>query len=66
MEGFFQKTVYHEGTKAFLRKNKYGEIVLNRSTDDKIMAMFGRSFINDKYIFLVYRPNLSTKSSLED
>ena len=51
MEGFFQKTVYHEGTKAFLRKNKYGEVVLNRSTNDQIMAMFGRSFINDKYIF---------------
>ena len=51
MEGFFQKTVYNEGTKAFLRQNKYGEVVLNRSTNDQIMAMFGRSFINDKYIF---------------
>ena len=50
-EDFFQKAVYHEGTKAFLCKNKYGEVVLNRSTNDQIMAMFGRSFINDKYIF---------------
>ena len=51
MEGLFQKTVHHEGIKAFLRKNKYGEVVLNRSINDQIMAMFGRSFINDKYIF---------------
>ena len=50
-EDFFQKTVYHEGTKAFLLQKKYGQVVLNRSTNDQIMAMFGRSFINDKYIF---------------
>ena len=39
-EDFFQKKVSH-----------YGEVVLNRRTNDQIMAMLGRSLIGDKYIF---------------
>ena len=29
----------------------FGEAALNRRTNDQIMAMFGRSFKNGKYIF---------------
>ena len=52
-EDFFQKNVSHEGSKAFLGKIIIGggEVALNRRTNDQIIAMFGRSFINDKYIF---------------
>ena len=50
-EDFFQKKASHEGTRTFLGKKNYGEVVLNRRTIDKIMPRFGRSFINDKCIF---------------
>ena len=48
---FFQKKSSLEGTKTFLGKKKYGEIVLNWKTTDQIMPRFERSFINDKCIF---------------
>ena len=48
MGGFFPKNSSHEETNG---QNNYGEVVLNRRTNDQIMAMFGRSFINDKCIF---------------
>ena len=51
MGAFFPKKASHEVTKAFLGKTKYEEVVLNSRTNDQIMAMFGRSFINDKCIF---------------
>ena len=50
-EDFFQKKASHEGTKTFLGKKNYEEDVLNKRTNDQIVAMFGRSFINDKCIF---------------
>ena len=49
-EDFFQKKLLMRGQKLFWAK-KYGEIVFNRRTNNQIMAMFGRSFINDKCIF---------------
>ena len=48
---FFQKKASHEGTKTFFGQKNYGEFVLNWRTNDQIMPRFGRSFINDKYIF---------------
>ena len=51
MGGFFPKKA-HEGTKYFFGKKNYGEVVLNRSTNDQIMPRFERSFIiNYKSIF---------------
>ena len=49
-EDFFQKKLLMRGQKLFWAKNN-GGVVLNRRTNDQIMAMFGRSFINDKCIF---------------
>ena len=51
MGACFPKKASHEVTKAFFGKTKYEEVVLNSRTNDQIMAMFGRSFINDKCIF---------------
>ena len=49
---FFQKKASHEGTKTFLGKNFFGEVVLNWRTNDQIMPRFERSFIiNDRGIF---------------
>ena len=48
---FFPKKAFHEGTKAFLCKKKYVEVVLNWRTNYQIIPRFGRSFINDKCIF---------------
>ena len=49
-EDFFPKSLLMRGQKLFWAK-KYGEVVLNRNTNDQVRAMFGRSFINDKCIF---------------
>ena len=51
MEWFFQKKAFHERTKTFLGKKNYGEVVLNRRTNDPIIPRFKRSFIIDKCIF---------------
>ena len=51
MGAFFRKKASHERAKAFLGKKNYGEVVLNRRTNDRIMPRFGRSSINDKCIF---------------
>ena len=48
---FFPKKASHEGTKTFLGKKNYGQVVVNWSTNDQTMSRFGRSFINDKCIF---------------
>ena len=51
MGGFFpKKKLLMRGQKLFWAK-KYGEVFLNWRTKDQIMPRFGRSFINDKYIF---------------
>ena len=47
----FPKKTSHEGTKTFLGKKNYGEVVLNWRTNDQIMPRFGRNFMNDKCIF---------------
>ena len=52
-EDFFQKKKsFSWGNKNLFGQNNYGEVVLNWSTNDQIMPRFGRSFINDKCIFL--------------
>ena len=51
------------GQKLLWEKN-YGEVVLNRRTNDQIMPRFGRSFIKDKCIFQLPL-NLNTKPSLK-
>ena len=49
----FPRKAFHGRTKASLGQKKYGEIVLNTNsrTNDQIMAMLDRTFINDKSIF---------------
>ena len=61
-EDFLQKKLLMREQKLLGQKN-YGEVVLNRRTNDQIMARF-RSFMSEKCIYS--RPNLNTKSSLED
>ena len=51
MGGFFPKKTSHEETKAFFEQKNHEEVVLNRRANDQIMAIFDRSFINDKFIF---------------
>ena len=48
---FFQKKASHERKKTFFAQNNYGKIALNWRTNGQIIARFGRSFINDKFIF---------------
>ena len=51
MGGVFPKKTSHEETKVFFQQKNHEEVVLNRRANDQIMAMFGSSFLNDKYIF---------------
>ena len=52
MEGFFpKKKSFSLRDKNFFGQKNYREVVLNRRTNDQIITMFGRSFINDKCIF---------------
>ena len=60
---FFKKKLLMRGQKLLWEKN-YGEVVLNRRTNDQIMPRFGRSFIKDKCIFQLPL-NLNTKPSLK-
>ena len=50
MKDSFSKKGFHERT-IFFGKKIYGQVVLSRKTNDQIMLRFGRTFINDKYIF---------------
>ena len=50
MMGFFQIQFFMRA-QTFMSNKNYGEVVLNRRTNDQTMSRFGRSFINDKYIF---------------
>ena len=47
----FSKQGFSWGDKNFLGQKNCGEILLNWRTNDQIMPTFGRSFINDKWIF---------------
>ena len=51
MGGIFPKQSFWWEEKTFFGQKNYGEVVLNRRTNEQIMPRFGRSFINDKYIF---------------
>ena len=62
-EDFFQKKSISLRDKIFFGKKTYGEVVLNRRSNDQIMPRFGSSFINDKCIFqlpvdLIWKLNL--------
>ena len=48
---FFQKKLLMREQKLFWSKN-YGKVVLNCRTNDQIMRRFGKSFINDKCIYV--------------
>ena len=48
--GIFSKTAFHEWT-IFFGEKIYGEVLLNRRTNDQIMSWFGKSFVHDKCIF---------------
>ena len=51
-EDFFSKNkLLMNGQKLLGGKKNYGEVVLNRRTNNAIMSRFGRSFVNDKCIF---------------
>ena len=47
----FPKKRFSCGDKNVFRQKPYGEVVLNWRTNDQIRPRFGRSFINDNYIF---------------
>ena len=64
MGGFFPKKSFSLEDKSFFGQKNYGEVVLNRRTNDQIMPRFGRSFIKDKCIFQLPL-NLNTKPSLK-
>ena len=51
MGGFFPKKSFSLENKSFFGQKNYGEVVLNRRTNDQIMAVFGRSFKDNEYIF---------------
>ena len=48
MGGYFPKEKLMRKDKNFFRQKQYGEVVLNRRTNDQIIQRFGRSSINDK------------------
>ena len=48
MGGIFQKKNFSLRDKNFLGQKNHREVVLHRRTNDHIMTVFGRIFINDK------------------